>query len=420
MKTTPSVPERGPCEPPRPAVVVIAPQAGSRHAHALHDRNLTAIAVNPVTAATPPSHRGVAAGDGYASVITYDGDLRRTLNKLRAARVGTVLAASSAGVGLAERIAWHLHLPGTGVPSSTSLRTDPGVQAKALARTGIVTPYTLRTARLVEALSWANCVPARAYRLMPAAFGTGAEVAHCHSHGQITRAWPRIQHAAFRHTGTTTLVLQELVHGHEYLVDSVTHPGPDGPQHTITSIWTYHPSALGRPHRHDLLHRHNLLARRLSIEVRRALDALGVEDGTTTCHFVFEPDRGPLLLSARVTTHRSHADETVWKINGMDPIDAALGHTRPDRLEHGGGAGLRIARIRLPTLQPGGLNTVPVDRLQTLPTVRCLDTHPSPDPFMATSTRPSYEIVLSHDSRDAVERDYHHIKTLTALGHMSS
>ncbi|WP_123972683.1 hypothetical protein [Streptomyces sp. Ag109_O5-1] len=399
--------------------MVIAPQAGSRHAHALHDRNLTAIAVNPVTAATPPSHRGVAAGDGYASVITYDGDLRRTLNKLRAARVGTVLAASPAGVGLAERIAWHLRLPGTGVPGSTSLRTDPGVQAKALARTGIVTPYTLRTARLAEALSWANCVPARAYRLMPAAFGTGAEVAHCHSHGQITRAWPRIQHVAFRHTGTTTLVLQELVHGHEYLVDSVTHPGPGGPQHTVTSIWTYHPSAPGRPYRYDLLHRHNLLARRLSIEVCRALDALGVEDGTITCHLVFEPDRGPLLLSARVTTHRSHADETVWKITGMDPLDAALERTRPDRPEHSGSAGPRITRIRLQVLRPAGLSTVPVGRLQALPTVRCLDIRPSPDPFMAPLTVPSYEIVLSHDSRDAVERDCHHITALTALDHVS-
>ncbi|MEU9346727.1 hypothetical protein AB0D74_36530 [Streptomyces sp. NPDC048278] len=251
MTTASAVPGR-PLPAPSAPAPVIAPQAGSRHAHALHDRHLTAIAVNPLTAATPPSHRGVAAGDGYASVLTHDGDLHRTLTTLRAAGAGTVLAASPAGVELAERIAWHLHLPGTGAPASTSLRTDLGAQAKALARTGIVTPYALRTARLAEALSWAGCVPSRAFRLMPAAFGTGAEVAHCHSHGQIARAWPRIQHAAVHHTGTTTLVLQELVHGHEYLVDSVTHPGPGGPTHTVTSIWTYHPAAPGRPHRHKL------------------------------------------------------------------------------------------------------------------------------------------------------------------------
>ncbi|WP_406444584.1 hypothetical protein OHB00_46885 [Streptomyces sp. NBC_00631] len=117
----------------------------------------------------PHHHRGVAADDGYAHVITYDGDLRRTLKRLRVAGVGAVLAAGPAGVELAERIAWHLHLPATGAPGSTSLRTDPGAQAKALARTGIAAPHTLRTSHLAEALSWADCLPARAYRLMPAA-----------------------------------------------------------------------------------------------------------------------------------------------------------------------------------------------------------------------------------------------------------
>ncbi|MCG7202296.1 hypothetical protein [Streptomyces arenae] len=416
MTSSSGLPGRGLGAALTPGVAVIAPLAGSRHAHALHDRDLTPVAVDPVTAATPPSHRGAAADDGYAHVITYDGDLRRTLKKLRAVGVGTVLAASPAGVELAERIAWHLHLPGTGVPGSASLRTDPGVQAKALARAGITTPHTLRTSRLPEAISWADCVPARAYRLMPAAFGTGAEVAHCHSSDQITRAWPRIQHAALRHTGTTALVLQELVQGHEYMVDSITHPGPGGPQHTITSIWTHQPPAApGRPQRHDLLHRRNLLARRLSIEVCRALDALGVEDGTITSHLVFAPDQGPLLLSARVNTHRSHADETVWKITGMDPLDAALEYTRPDS----GSPGPRITRIRLQVPRPPGLSTVPVGRLQALPTVKCLDTRPSPDPFTTRSTRPSYEIVLSHDSRDAVEHDYHRITALTALDHVS-
>ncbi|MEV6765025.1 hypothetical protein AB0N16_31160 [Streptomyces sp. NPDC051105] len=250
---------------------------------------------------------------------------------------------------------------------------------------------------------------------MPAVLGTAAELAHCHSSDQIARAWPRIQDAAHRHTGTKDLVLQELVQGHEYLVDSTTHPGPGGPQHTVTGIWAHRTAAPGQPHRHGLLHRHNLLARRLSIEARRALDVLGVDDGTITSQLVFAPDRGPLLLSAGVATHRSRADETVWKITGVDPIDTALRHSRPDRPEHGGSVGLRIARIRLQAPQPGGLSAVPVDRLQDLPTVRCLDTRPSPNPFMAPSAAPSYEIVLSHDSRNAVERAYHHITALTAL-----
>ncbi|MEU3282885.1 hypothetical protein [Streptomyces antibioticus] len=269
------------------SVAVIAPQAGSGYPGALSRRGRDAVAVTLGRGARPAAYRDVAADEAYIDVIEYDGDLRRTVRKLKTAGVEAVMAASPVGVELAERIAWQLRLPGSGIPGSTLLRTDRGVQSEALAQAGNTMPAGVRTARLAEALEWVASRTLPVYRLAPAALGVPVRPVTCLTVQGISAMWPQVQEAAYRHSGNAALVLDERVEGRQYVVDSVTQLGPDGPQHAVTGIWTLLHSSTGLLDRTDLLHRHGLLARRLSLYVCRALDTLGVASGSASCHLAW-------------------------------------------------------------------------------------------------------------------------------------
>ncbi|MGW4172680.1 hypothetical protein ACWEGX_37910 [Streptomyces chartreusis] len=405
--------------PAAPATVaVIAPQAGSGYADALARRGHDAVAVTLGSGTRPPAYHSVADDEAYTDVIEYDGDLRRTVKKLRTVGVEAVVAASPAGVELAERIAWQLRLPGTGIPGSAQLRTDRGAQASALSQAGIAAPRTLRTTSLAEALAWADCHQASAYQLSSAAVGVPAGQVNCHTEQQITAAWPQIQETAYRHTGDASLVLRELVEGRQYVVDSVTQLGPHGPQHAVTGIWAHLHAPTGLLDRTDLLHRNDLLARRLSLYVCRALDTLGVTSGPLSCHVAFEPERGPVLLSASVATQRSRADEAVWKITGRDPLDAHLDVAFFACRSSRDTTPCRVARIYANAPQGEGPWPGLLRALAALPTAACVaaDQHSylSRDAFPPLDGK-AYEIVLAHADSEAIETDYGRIRALMEI-----
>ncbi|NUR00236.1 MAG: hypothetical protein HOY79_28020 [Streptomyces sp.] len=398
------------------SVAVIAPQAGSGYPGALASRGRDAVAVSLGRGARPAVYRDVGADEEYVDVIEYDGDLRRTVKKLKTAGVEAVMAASPAGVELAERIAWQLRLPGSGIPGSTLLRTDRGVQSGALAQAGITVPPGVRTARLTEALAWVASRTLSVYRLAPAALGVPVRSVNCRTPQGIAAVWPQIQEAAYRHSGNASLVLEERAQGRQYVVDSVTQLGPDGPQHAVTGIWTLLHSSTGLLDRTDLLHRHGLLARRLSLHVCRVLDTLGVASGTTSCHLAFDPDLGPVLLSASTVTHRSHADEAVWAITDCDPIDATLdGPFFAHRSSHIGPR-IHVTRTYVDTQRWYGSRPAMLQDLVELSTTACIDTDPNSFISQNAALPPggTWEVVLAHADSDAIEKDYSLIRDLTA------
>lgn len=410
-----------PATPPRAAgttaVAVIAPQAGSGYADALKRRGRDAVAVTLGLGTRPPAYSGVGAQEVYTEVVEYAGDLRRTVKKLRTAGVDAVVAASPAGVELAERIAWQLRLPGSGIPGSALLRTDRGVQAETLSHAGITAAYTLRTSSLTEALAWTDCHQPSAYQLTSAAIGAPVGPVVCSTKQQIAAAWPQLQEAAYRHSADTSLVLQEHVDGRQYLVESVTRLGPDGPQHTVTGIWAYAHAPTGVLDRTDLLHRHDLLARRLTLYVRSALDTLAVTWGPMQCHVAFDPERGPVLLSANVVTDRSHADETVWKISGHDPIDASLQGSSAARWNSNDTRGSRVARIYVNAPHGCAAELELLRALAGLPSAACIDVDPGSFISRSAPVVPGgevCEVVLAHTVPGTVEKDYHRIQVLMA------
>ncbi|WP_416974645.1 hypothetical protein [Streptomyces sp. 4F14] len=403
------------CTAGRRTVAVIAPQHGCGYANALARRGRGTVAVVLSPTAGPPAHWSAALDGRYTDVIEYTGDPHPVAARLRAAGTEAVMPASPAGVELAEKIAWKLGLPGSGAPRTALLRTDHGAQAEALSQAGIAAPRTLCTTSLAEALAWTRSHRASAYRLASPCIGVPAGPAEYVTRPSITAVWPQAQQTALRLGGDNALVIQERVPGRQYVICSATRSGPGGPQHTVTDIWAHAYAPTGLLDRIDLLHRYDLLARRLSLHTHRVLDALGVASGPAVCHVAFDPDRGPVLLSAGVVTHRSLGDEATWALTGHDPIDMTLDTTPRDRRR--GTQHRRVTRIRLtaPLTSTLGSNLLPADA--ELPTTVCIDAHP--DSFIPGTEAQlpdgrTFEIVLAHEEPEAIERDCRRIHALAA------
>jgi hypothetical protein len=257
------------------------------------------------------------------------------------------------------------------------------------------------------------------YRLTPAALGVPVRPINCRSAQRIAAMWPQIQEAAYRHAGDASLVLEERVEGRQYVIDTVTQCSPDRPQHAVTGIWALLHSATGLLERTDLLHRHNLLARRLALYACHALDALGVASGPISCHIAFDPERGPVLLSATIPTYRSRADEAVWAITGCDPIDAVLDGSHFTYCKNRTESCMHVARTYAEAQHRNGSRSAMLEAFARLPTIACIDEEsPSPLPHNATLTSgETWELVLAHANSDAIENDYSLIRRLTADPH---
>ncbi|MEU6201092.1 hypothetical protein [Streptomyces sp. NPDC047061] len=293
------------------AVAVVAPyDGGGPYQWAFERQGLRTVAVLPEHRLRPPAYRNAPPPVGYGDRVVHRG-LRQTVKALRALGVTAVVAGGAEGVELAERIAWHLGLPGAD-PVSSELRYDRGAQAARLSRLGIPALRGIRTARPADAVTWARSHPAARYLLAPAAVGTPVDAVECADERQIGAAWPALWHATAQHSASPHLVLSELPGRHRYTVDTVTRPGPDGrPEHLVTGLQAdvpAGPAGPAGPYAPD-----GPPAPALTRYTARVLDALGVVCGPATTRLAYGDGdtarRGPLLICAIAAPVMARADE---------------------------------------------------------------------------------------------------------------
>ncbi|MEW2573294.1 hypothetical protein [Streptomyces sp. NPDC047070] len=402
------------------AVAIVDPCPSADYARALIRRDTLAIAVT--TPAGPAAAGPAADTAGYAHTVVHCGGLSRTSRRLRALGVRAVLAGSARGIILAERLAAELHLPAD--PATVLRRCDRGEQARVLAQAQISVPCTWRTAELSAALAWWRISTLPAVLLLPAAVGVPAVPVVCRSSGEITAAWRPMRRTAHLHSGSRHLIVRHHLPGRRYTVHSLTRPAPapgTEPVHTVTDVWAHAHTAAGILARVDLLPRHGMLARALSLYTLRVLQALGMRCGPARCHLLYEPERGPLLLSAAAAAETSPADPALRAATGIDRLGGALDTVLPpqaDRPVHASACG-HVVRVRLNAGRGGALDPERLAALAALPTVVHLsDTLTPGAPVRQTTCSRSAvgEVVLSHARAQAVERDYQHIRRLEAGG----
>ncbi|MFD9281100.1 hypothetical protein ACFWD7_28035 [Streptomyces mirabilis] len=394
-------------------LVVVAPcgdsASGYPVAAARRGWQSVAVALAP-TLRPPPGQDMVTAA--YTTTVEHNGSLRRTVKQLRAlGAVTAVVAGSAPGIDLAERIAWHLGLPGPD-PAASVLRHDRGAQAAALLTAGIPAPRSVRTTSLAAALEWVRTCGLRSYVLGPAAAGVPVQPVVCSSGLEISAAWPDLREAARHHSGSAHLVLTEYLPGRQYVVNSVTRHGDDGgPDHIITDVWAETRTRGGLPDRSDLMNRQHLLSRALSLYVLRTLDVLGVACGPVSSRLVYDNRRGPLLLSALALPAATIADAAAQAATGRDRFGEALDAASPPQPPPARPAGNRhrVVRVHLRPRDKGGIDP---GMLRELPTVVRISSSLQRPAKGATGG----EVVLSAAQATAVEADYRVIRALEHEG----
>lgn len=399
------------CAATTDTAAVVAPGSGCGYAAAFARRGWRPVAVDLAPRLRPPALARLKTYDLYAHRVEHHGSLRQTVKALRALGVSAVVAGSAAGIGLAERIAWQLDLPGAD-PAASLLRHDRGTQAAALARAGIAAPRGVRTMSLADALKWAEDHPLPGYLLAPAAVEVPVAPVTCEYELQISAAWTAMCRAAARHSGNAHLVLAERLPGCQYVVNSVTRLVDGHPDHVVTDVWAETRTAGGRLVRTDLLDRHQLLTRVLSMYVLRVLDTLGMVCGPVSSRVVYSEGRGPVLVSALAVPGTSPGDAALRAATGRDrfadAVDAVISPlpAQPVRIP----TGHRIVRVHLHPGNSGRIDPWVARSLRRLPTVVAVGADPQPDPPAAA--RAGGEIVLSSSDPEAVEADYRTIRAL--------
>lgn len=396
---------------------VVAPDDACGYATALLRRGWQPVAVHP---APRPSVHGVRADGPYAHTVEHRGSLRQTVKALRALDVSVVVAGSAAGIAPAERIAWHLGVPGSD-PGAAPLRQDHGVQAAALARAGVPALRGVRTTNLAEALRWAERHPLPGYLLAPAAAGVPVEAVVCRPASRIGSAWPAMRRAVARHSDDPHLVLSERPPGRQFVVNTVTRIGLDGmPEHTVTDLWARTHTPGGLPARTDLLDRHALLTRALTRYTLRVLDTLGVVCGPVSSRVAFGAGRTPVLVGALAVPGASLADDALRAATGRDRFADALDAVitpAPGRPVPAP-TGRPVVRVHFRP-RDGGVDPSLGRVLRGLPTVVAVSPGLRPG-APAGADRGGAEVVLSGDEPRAVEADYRVIRALEHEGLFSA
>ncbi|MFD6286338.1 hypothetical protein [Streptomyces sp. NPDC060205] len=402
------------------AVAIVDPCPSADYARALSRRDTLAVAVT--TPRSPAGIRPAAETTGYRHTVVHCGGLARTSRRLRALGVRAVLAGSPLGIILAERLAAELHLPAD--PATVLRRCDRGEQARVLAQAQINVPCTWRSEELSTALAWWRISTLPAVLLLPAAVGVPAVPVVCRSSGEIAAAWRQMRRTAHLYSGSRHLIARHHLPGRRYTVHSLTRPAAAPgrePVHTVTDVWAHAHTPAGILARVDLLPRHGMLARALSLYTLRVLQVLGLRAGPARCHLIYEPERGPLLLSAAAAAETSPADQALQTATGIDRLGGALDTVLPAAAAapvHAAARG-HVVRVRLNARRGGTLDPDHFAVLRALPTVVHLTDTLTPGALVqqTTCSRSAVgEVVLSHPRAQAVEADYQRIRRLEAGG----
>lgn len=305
---------------------VVAPfSAGAFYVAEFARRGWPCVAVVEPDDVTPPLYRGALRASAFEAVVVHTGDVAATAARLRELGVSAVVAGTEIGVPLGDVLSAALDLPGND-PDHSDSRRDKGAMVEALRAAGVPAIPTLRTSRLTDALDWAHDIGTRGYVVKPADSAGSDGVAFCRSRAELAAAWHAIHGRANAMGGSNnTLVVQQQVHGMQYIVNTVSAGG----QHMIAEIWADH--RIQTPDGHGVYDRTEWLSpdedpalfALLASYVRRAITAVGVRFGPAHSE-VMLTETGPILIETGVRPEGPVNPDAVTLAVGTHHVRAAV------------------------------------------------------------------------------------------------
>ena len=291
----------------RPIVIVDPVGSGAELAPAFAARGVPAIAVRSM----PDGALDGADAGGYEVRIHADhflaihDDGPDLADALRRHDPLAVIAGDESGVALADRLAAALTPGFANVPSLARARCHKAAVQAALARAGLPHIRTLDTADPAEAAAWlaAQGLTGAALVLKPAASAGSDNVHHVPAGGDWRPAFARILAAPnkLRGEANETVVVQEMVVGTEFAVDTVSADG----KHVLAHLIKYAKTSAGE--RMTVFDHTEFVAfdearyGELLAYVERALDAVGIRWGAAHAEVMLTP-QGPRLIEVGART----------------------------------------------------------------------------------------------------------------------
>jgi hypothetical protein len=280
-------------------------------------RGWPAVAVIPDHPLEVYDHASVFRPEEYDAIVGDSGDVMATAAGLAALGVTAVIAGTESGVALADALACHLGLPGND-PATSARRRDKGLMAGALAQAGLAHPRTLRARTAAQARAAAAELGGTVV-VKPAASAASDHVTVCRTPLEVTAAW-RAAAGQPNLMGLVNdeLLIQELLTGQQYTVNTVTYSGPGGvPAHYVSEVWLdcrrevpggEVPGGKVIYDRMDLLAGDDPRALEVGAYMAAVLDALGLTCGPAHSELMMT-GRGPVLIetNARLAGMVDHA-----------------------------------------------------------------------------------------------------------------
>jgi len=218
------------------AAIVDAYSSGALFAPAFAERGHECVAIHS-RRAIPELFRASFVPSDFAAILDAEDDLAATAAELERLGVRWVLAGSEPGVELADELSDRLGLAANG-PAQRAARRDKHLMGEAVRAYGLRTPAQFRSSRLGELQSWTRSHGEWPVVAKPLRSVASDSVTVCHSEEALARAYDAIAGRTNVLDATNDGVLvQELVDGQEYVVDTVSYEG----HHRVAAFWRYHP-----------------------------------------------------------------------------------------------------------------------------------------------------------------------------------
>lgn len=317
------------------AVVVDGYSTGALYAPAF-----TAFGIAPLHVQNRTEHSAELsrsfAPETYRACHAFDGDWDALLRALAPHTVGWVVAGTETGVELADRLAAALGLPNHNRPATSALRRDKLAMQQALAAAGVPAAWHAPAGTPQQARAAARAHGGLPVIVKPLRSAGTDGVRVCPDPAAAARAAADLlgSRTVYGQTNATVLV-QEYLHGDEYMVNCVSADG----RHTVTEIWRSVKTMVAAAPVYDfteLLPAQGPGTAAVVAYVHRVLDALGTRWGPSHTEVIVTA-AGPRLVESAARPQGTIDVSAVTRATGRNPVvDAVHAMVDPELYAAGG------------------------------------------------------------------------------------
>lgn len=278
----------------------------------------------------PSSYASSFRPENFAAEFIFS-NVEDCVSALSQFKPKALLAGAESGVQTADQLANEMGLPSNDFSLSLA-RRDKYEMQETIARQGIRSIKQLKTACFDDVVPWLTSHGIQEYIIKPLASAGSEGVKKCTTLDEARAAFDAILNTQDMFMQKNTYVLvQEFIHGTEYVVDTVSCEG----RSFVTNLCRY---GKCRANGSDVVYKemeflHPDEERLQSIVEynKQVLGALGIRIGSAHSEIMLSSD-GPVLIEVGARVHGGYTPKTVQSFSSASQLElSAYAYTNPDK-----------------------------------------------------------------------------------------